>query len=270
MEVVDELEGLPTDGRDRPREDAKIESRHRGEPDGHGRGAAPRPTSRSRTRRPARVIGTSRHRRREELRAIAERGRAAQPAWEALGFEGRGKILRRAQKWVHRQRRADRRDDRRRDRQDARGRAARRGRLRRQRVRLLGQARARLPRPTRRSAPPNPFVLGRKLVVRYRPVGAGRRDRAVELPADQLVRRLHPGHGGRQRRDPQAAEVDAADLAADRRGAARGRPARGRLPGRHRPRLETGAGADRPRRHDHVHRLHRDRQEDHGARAPRR
>jgi cyclophilin family peptidyl-prolyl cis-trans isomerase len=25
MEVVDELEGLPTDGRDRPREDAKIE-----------------------------------------------------------------------------------------------------------------------------------------------------------------------------------------------------------------------------------------------------
>ena len=26
--------------------------------------------------------------------------RAAQPAWEALGFEGRGRILRRAQKWV--------------------------------------------------------------------------------------------------------------------------------------------------------------------------
>jgi acyl-CoA reductase-like NAD-dependent aldehyde dehydrogenase len=36
----------------------------------------------------------------EELRAMAERGRAAQPAWEALGFDGRGKILRRAQKWV--------------------------------------------------------------------------------------------------------------------------------------------------------------------------
>jgi cyclophilin family peptidyl-prolyl cis-trans isomerase len=26
MEIVDELEGLPTDGRDRPREDAKIET----------------------------------------------------------------------------------------------------------------------------------------------------------------------------------------------------------------------------------------------------
>src|SRR3954465_1474915 len=36
----------------------------------------------------------------EELRRMAERGRAAQPAWEALGFEGRGRILRRAQKWV--------------------------------------------------------------------------------------------------------------------------------------------------------------------------
>jgi len=36
----------------------------------------------------------------EELRAMAERGRAAQPAWEALGFDGRAKILRRAQKWV--------------------------------------------------------------------------------------------------------------------------------------------------------------------------
>src|ERR1700710_2010761 len=28
------------------------------------------------------------------------RARAAQPAWEALGYEGRGKLLRRAQKWV--------------------------------------------------------------------------------------------------------------------------------------------------------------------------
>jgi acyl-CoA reductase-like NAD-dependent aldehyde dehydrogenase len=36
----------------------------------------------------------------EEVRALAERGRAAQPAWEALGFEGRARVLRRAQKWV--------------------------------------------------------------------------------------------------------------------------------------------------------------------------
>ena len=35
-----------------------------------------------------------------EVQALAERGRAVQPAWEALGFEGRGKILLRAQKWI--------------------------------------------------------------------------------------------------------------------------------------------------------------------------
>src|SRR5215207_7893595 len=36
----------------------------------------------------------------DEVRAIVARARAAQPAWESLGFEGRAKVLRRAQKWV--------------------------------------------------------------------------------------------------------------------------------------------------------------------------
>jgi acyl-CoA reductase-like NAD-dependent aldehyde dehydrogenase len=31
---------------------------------------------------------------------LARRGRAAQPEWEAFGFEGRGRVLRRAQKWL--------------------------------------------------------------------------------------------------------------------------------------------------------------------------
>jgi acyl-CoA reductase-like NAD-dependent aldehyde dehydrogenase len=35
-----------------------------------------------------------------ELRGLAARARAAQPAWEALGFEGRGAVLRRARKWM--------------------------------------------------------------------------------------------------------------------------------------------------------------------------
>jgi acyl-CoA reductase-like NAD-dependent aldehyde dehydrogenase len=35
-----------------------------------------------------------------EVATLVARARAAQPAWEALGFEGRGQILRRAQKWV--------------------------------------------------------------------------------------------------------------------------------------------------------------------------
>jgi acyl-CoA reductase-like NAD-dependent aldehyde dehydrogenase len=36
----------------------------------------------------------------EELAAMAARAREAQPGWEALGFEGRGRVLRRAQKWM--------------------------------------------------------------------------------------------------------------------------------------------------------------------------
>jgi acyl-CoA reductase-like NAD-dependent aldehyde dehydrogenase len=36
----------------------------------------------------------------EEVAARAQLARAAQPAWEALGFEGRGRLLRRAQRWL--------------------------------------------------------------------------------------------------------------------------------------------------------------------------
>jgi acyl-CoA reductase-like NAD-dependent aldehyde dehydrogenase len=35
----------------------------------------------------------------EEVAELARRGRAAQPGWEALGFEGRARVLRRAHKW---------------------------------------------------------------------------------------------------------------------------------------------------------------------------
>ncbi|HEX7300726.1 MAG TPA: aldehyde dehydrogenase family protein [Solirubrobacteraceae bacterium] len=36
----------------------------------------------------------------DEVAELARGARAAQPAWEALGYEGRGRILRRAQKWM--------------------------------------------------------------------------------------------------------------------------------------------------------------------------
>src|SRR5690242_16159485 len=35
-----------------------------------------------------------------DLQRLAARGRAAQPAWSELGFEARGRVLRRAQKWM--------------------------------------------------------------------------------------------------------------------------------------------------------------------------
>ena len=36
----------------------------------------------------------------EEVKGLAARARKAQPEWEAMGFDGRAKVLRRAQKWV--------------------------------------------------------------------------------------------------------------------------------------------------------------------------
>src|SRR3954467_7214525 len=35
-----------------------------------------------------------------DVAELARRGRAAQPAWGALGFDGRGRVLRRAQRWL--------------------------------------------------------------------------------------------------------------------------------------------------------------------------
>jgi len=106
----------------------------------------------------------------EEVRTLAERGRAAQPAWEALGFEGRARVLRRAQKWVldHRERLIETIvSETGKTHEDA----------------LLAEigyvgnafgfwaknAPEYLADEKVRSA--NPFVLGRKLVVRYAPLG---------------------------------------------------------------------------------------------------
>src|SRR3712207_6022663 len=36
----------------------------------------------------------------EQVGEMARRARAAQPGWNALGYEGRGRILLRAQRWV--------------------------------------------------------------------------------------------------------------------------------------------------------------------------
>src|ERR1700752_4545654 len=36
----------------------------------------------------------------EEVAAVVARAREAQPGWEALGYEGRGRILKRAKKWL--------------------------------------------------------------------------------------------------------------------------------------------------------------------------
>src|SRR3954451_8011359 len=106
----------------------------------------------------------------DEVPALVARARAAQPAWEALGFDGREKVLRRAQKWVIDN--ADRIIDTivsetGKAHEDARvaeiGYAAH----------AFGFWAKRAPEylADEKVHSTNPFVLGRKLVVRYRPVG---------------------------------------------------------------------------------------------------
>jgi acyl-CoA reductase-like NAD-dependent aldehyde dehydrogenase len=46
------------------------------------------------------VVATLKAHTAQDLAEMAARARAAQPAWQALGFEGRGKVLRRVQKWL--------------------------------------------------------------------------------------------------------------------------------------------------------------------------
>ena len=106
----------------------------------------------------------------DDVRAMAERARAAQPAWEALGFEGRARVLRRMQKWLVDN--DDRviqtiMDESGKSYEDASVAEVAYG------AGALGFWAKRAPKylADEKVRTSNPFVLGRKLVVRYRPVG---------------------------------------------------------------------------------------------------
>ena len=144
----------------------------------------------------------------EQLRSMAERGRAAQPAWEALGFDGRGRILRRAQKWVT--------DNAERIAKTIVGESGKTyedallaevayaanafGFWAKHAPDYLGDERV-------RSA--NPFVLGRKLIVRYRPLGLVGVIGPWNYPLTNSFGDCIPAHGGRQRGHPQAGRAHA-------------------------------------------------------------
>ncbi len=189
--------------------------------------------------------------------------RAAQPAWADSASTGRAEVLLAARRWMvaNGERVVD--DDLRRDRPARRRDPVRRALLRALGARVLGEAGARLPR--RRGDRVGLAVRPRAQARRpLRAARRRRRDRPLELPAQQLLRRLHPGARRRQRGRPQALRDHAAHLAADGRDARRVRPPRGRLPGRHRPRRDRRGAGRRGRLRD-VHRLGRDRQEGDGA-----
>src|SRR3954453_16656513 len=106
----------------------------------------------------------------QDVEALVQRARAAQPAWEALGFEGRGTLLKRAQKWLleHADEVADTI-------------VAETGKAREDallvEVAYGANALGFWPKHGRKWLADekvrtfNPLVLGRKMVVRYRPVG---------------------------------------------------------------------------------------------------
>src|SRR5919109_410094 len=106
----------------------------------------------------------------DEVRVLVDRARGAQPAWEALGFEGRARVLRRMQKWMVDN--ADRIID---TLVQESGKtyedaavvelgygAGACGFWAKHAPQYLADEKVRTS---------NPFVMGRKLVVRYRPVG---------------------------------------------------------------------------------------------------
>src|SRR3954451_19492398 len=106
----------------------------------------------------------------EEVAALVARARSAQPGWEALGYEGRGRILKRAQKWL-----IDHADE------VADTICSETGKAREDAMLVevayganaLGFWAKKAPKwlADERVHSSNPIVLGRKLVVRYRPVG---------------------------------------------------------------------------------------------------
>jgi len=106
----------------------------------------------------------------EEVGAMVTRARAAQPAWKALGFDGRARVLRRMQKWlVDNSERVIRTivDETGKTYEDASVAEIAYG------AGALGFWAKHAPKylADEKLRPSNPFVAGRRMVIRYRPVG---------------------------------------------------------------------------------------------------
>ena len=154
---------------------------------------------RSRTPPPVRSSGRSPTGRADEVAEIVARARAAQPAWEALGFEGRARILAAPRSGSS---------------TTANGSietiVSETGKTYEDAqlaeisyvANSFGFWAKHAPEflADEKIKSSNPFVAGPQAHPALPSRRRGRRHRAVELPALQLVRRLHPGAGRGQRR----------------------------------------------------------------------
>ena len=162
---------------------------------------------------------------------LVARARAAQPGWEALGFEGRAEVFKRAQRWM-----VDNSDRVIRTLISETGKAWEDAQLA-ELPYVMGSfefwaknAQRFLAEEKVKTA--SPFVKGRKLRVRYAPVGVVGVIGPWNYPLINGVRRRHPGDGRGQRGGRQAQLGDAAVGDADGRDAAPVWAARRRLSGR--------------------------------------
>ncbi len=106
-----------------------------------------------------------------EIAAMAAKARAAQPGWWEAGFDARAEVLLAARGWLVQNAEQVVGDDLRRDGTPGGRDAVRRVRLRALGARVLGKERARLPCRRGDRVGQSPFVRGKRLVVRYEPVG---------------------------------------------------------------------------------------------------
>ncbi len=132
----------------------------------------------ARTRSPSRIPPPARRsprcRRHSRGRAARRWPRAAaraQPGWQELGFDGTRQGAAPDAEVGARQRRALHRHARLRERQDARGRRARRARLRRRAASASGPRTRPSTLADEKIKTSSPFLLGRKVILRYEPVG---------------------------------------------------------------------------------------------------
>jgi acyl-CoA reductase-like NAD-dependent aldehyde dehydrogenase len=106
----------------------------------------------------------------EQVADVVAKARAAQPGWEALGFDGRGRVLRRMQKWV-----VDNADRIARTIVDENGKTYEDAVLAEvgYAANAFGFWAKNAPKylADEKVRSSNPFVLGRKLLIRYEPVG---------------------------------------------------------------------------------------------------
>ena len=195
---------------------------------------------------------------------LARKGREAQPRWEAFGFEARAQVLKRAQKWLmdnHVRMVETIISETGKTYEDAMlaeiGYAAN----------AFGFWAANAPKylADEKVRSSQLLVKGKKLIVRYRPLGLVGVIGPWNYPLTNSFGDCIPALAAGNSVILKPSRDHSAHLAADGRGAARERHARGRLPGRHRPRRDR-RGADRARGHDHVHGLARAP----GARSPKR